>query len=445
MQGAANNLATALGQAGLLGPGQNPKALAQHIVSNLVARGYGAKQGGQLLEQLTNALLGAQRAHGLGMSGKLDKATVALLRSLGIVSTQSSGAQGVLANKDSFERPKTANLPAKVSAQPVSQSKADGALERLANVLEQRMGDFGKTLAGAIRGFAAGAESLGQQIGQLAQRARDGVVAAVTRQPTETQTQDASAKTASQQSPALPAATTSTAAVTANPVGAAAAAAATLQSATTQNRSAVEGHVDPRAAGAQVGDALSDQGRGKKQGQGAGLLGEGEGGEGLDKDAKDQGLGDRDDPDMADGDDGNAASGDDDFANGQRGQASLDDGSDDDGKHYKVPNFSQQLETALGLITREAEQVNKATTYSWDFVLYKPGVYSAKQKADELLHVQVREALPFDQVWEQARVEIGKRIRRYDSQALPPTSAEIQVALRRARVRSAHVKKGLSN
>ena len=109
MQGSVNSLTKALGQAGILKPGQNPRSLAQHIVNNLVARGYGGKVGKQLVDQLKNALLSAQRSHGLNTSGKLDKPTVALLRSMGIVQTQTKSPAGILANKDGFVGPQKAS------------------------------------------------------------------------------------------------------------------------------------------------------------------------------------------------------------------------------------------------------------------------------------------------------------------------------------------------
>lgn len=426
-QGTVGGLAKALGQAGILKPGQNPKAMAQHIVDNLVARGYGGKVGKQLVDQLKNALLSAQRSHGLNTSGKLDKATVALLRSMGIVSTQAKSPAGVLTAKDGFVRPQSAKQKAPQTQLAKAPAKKENSLEKLATVLEQRLGDFGKTLGGMLRGLSDGAGALAQRMGEALGRLTDGGSGAAK----AAEGQDAGQNAANQPA-ALPAATTTASNSAAN----VATANAVLAKAEVNNaRSHSLGEESPKGKGAKVGDALQDQGRGKNQGQGSGLVGEGEGQEGLEKGEGDTGLGDRDDEELAENDAGNASSGDDDFADKKRGHSSLDDGSEDGAGYYKVPKFTAQLDQALQLIVKEEDRANKATTYSWDFVLYKPGVYGAKEQAEELLHVQVREALPFDDVWEQARQEIARRIRRYDSKAKPPTNAEIQVALRRARVK----------
>jgi hypothetical protein len=183
-----------------------------------------------------------------------------------------------------------------------------------------------------------------------------------------------------------------------------------------------------------VGDALSDQGRGK-QGDRAGAIGGGEG-EGAPEEAG-EGDGQSTDPDDdgSERDTGNAPSGDEDFADRERGHAQLDDGSADGEGFYEIPPFSEQIAQALSSIARDPEVATRATTYSWDLVLYKPGVYGARQRADELIHLEVRSATPFDPVWEKARTEIGRILRRYQPGALPPSRAELEVALRRARVR----------
>ncbi len=426
VQGTVNNLARALSQAGLLAPGQDAKSLARHIIGNLRAQGYGGKVGGELLKQLQTVLLAAQRSHGLKTSGKLDKATVALLRSMGVVATAATGPKGVLEAKDGFVRAAPARGKAAAPPPPAAQQK--GNLAKLASLLERNFGEFGKQLGSMLRGLGEGGAALGKAVQQALDGARDALGGAAARLTGNVPGQ-AEAATA-----ALPAARADASASAAASAAAAANAAATKTSEQVRTQT-VNATKDPTMRGKQVGDALSDEGRGNKQGQGTGLIGEGDGEEGLDSEGADEGgLSDQDDDEASERDRGNATSGDEEITDLERGHATLDDGSEADAGHYEVPSFASQLTEALSKIQKEPESATKATTYSWDIMLYKPGIYGAGQKGEELIHLEVREATPFDPIWEKARKEIARILRRYEPDSVPPSQADIQVALRRARV-----------
>ncbi|MFH1807443.1 MAG: peptidoglycan-binding protein [Pseudomonadota bacterium] len=425
VQAVASNLSQMFAAAGMSLSPRDAMALAQHIVKNLVAQGYGAKPQGQLEQQLKQVLQAAQRSHGLNMSGKLDNPTMALLRSLGVVATQTSGPKGVLENKDGFVRQaSTRNAPPEASPK-TEQAVKQSLVENLASLLERNLGDLGKRLGSLLLGLAARGEALGDQVRQ----ALDGLRGAAGEAAARIQGRGAEG----QPQAALPPASVTTAQVA---TSVAAPAAAQVQNGERARSESLLATKDPKDRGAPVGDALSDQGKGK-QGQHAGMLGGGEGEGAPEETGEDDGLSTDPDDDGSERDTGNAPSGDENFADPERGHAQLDDGSAAGEGYYEIPAFEEQVLEALAAIVRDPESATRATTYSWDLVLYKPGVYGAGQKGEELVHLEVQNATPFDPVWDKARGEIGRILRRYQPGALPPSRAEIEVALRRARVREA--------
>ena len=140
------------------------------------------------------------------------------------------------------------------------------------------------------------------------------------------------------------------------------------------------------------------------------------------------------DVDGASGDIGNNYTGDDDDDNDDRGQANVDGDDDDDLAHWEVKPLSQQLEDALLQIVRDNDGDGPAT-YGWDVRLFRPGVYAAKQPAEELLHLVVTRAGPFDAVWQQALAAVNDKLGRYERDAAAVDDAALRRALQRARYR----------
>ena len=86
-------------------------------------------------------------------------------------------------------------------------------------------------------------------------------------------------------------------------------------------------------------------------------------------------------------------------------------------------------------IKRDDTASNRATTYSWDVMFFKPGVYSAGQKAQDLVHLVVSSSTAFDPVWQRAQANLQVMVRRLEKDAPVPTLDDIVGALRQARAR----------
>ncbi len=97
--------------------------------------------------------------------------------------------------------------------------------------------------------------------------------------------------------------------------------------------------------------------------------------------------------------------------------------------------MSLQLEAAFDAIVRD-DDGSGAATYGWQLVLHRPGIYAAKQPAEELLKLTVTNAGPFDPVWTQALDALNDRLSRYESDADPIERDRISRALQRARYSS---------
>jgi hypothetical protein len=191
------------------------------------------------------------------------------------------------------------------------------------------------------------------------------------------------------------------------------------------------------AAGTQRGDEARGQGGpdGASAGKGAGAGGEGSGvvvGGG------------RVDPGDVDGSSdasldergGNNYAGDDDDDDEARGEANVegDDASAFD--HWEVKKLAQQAEEGLAAIVRDDDGAGPAT-YGWELRLFRPGVYSARQPAEELLHLVVKNAGPFDAVWQQALDAVNDKLARYEPGADAVEVPALKLALQRARYRDA--------
>lgn len=187
-------------------------------------------------------------------------------------------------------------------------------------------------------------------------------------------------------------------------------------------RGSVDGQASSGASGQQETTSTTT-GRGSEGGAGTGL------------EAGGDGRVHHGDVDGASDDIGNTYTGDDDDDDERRGLANRDSDADalDDDAHWEVPSLGEQIEEALDAIVRD-DDVNGAATYSWQFVLHKPGVYSARQPAEELLKVAVNRAGPFDPAWQQAVLALNERLERADD-VVTFTLQRLRQALQQARYR----------
>lgn len=168
-------------------------------------------------------------------------------------------------------------------------------------------------------------------------------------------------------------------------------------------------------------------GKGKTGGDGAGLDA---GATGTTTNGDVDGLNDGASDDI-----GNAYAGDDDDDDARRGRANIDDDADDDAGHWEAKKLATQLDEALQKIVRDDDGAGPAT-YAWEVRLHRPGVYGAKQPAEELLRLVVTRAGPFDAVWQQALTAVNDKLRRYEPEAAAVDDATLRIALQRARYRS---------
>lgn len=134
-------------------------------------------------------------------------------------------------------------------------------------------------------------------------------------------------------------------------------------------------------------------------------------------------------------DGGNAPAGDDDVDDERRGHASLDDGGDAEAGHWRVPTLSEQIRAGLEGIARDDDGAG-AATYAWDFTLYRPGVYGARQPSERLFHLVVERAGPFDPLWERARLALNDKLAALEPETRALEAGDFERALRRARVRT---------
>ena len=421
-QGVPNPVAQAVQKAGLVQPGQTPQDAAKAILGQLNGGGFQAPAaaGKDFTSQLAGALKLFQAAAGLPQTGKLDGATAAALKGLG----QETPQAGEKALRDNFEK---------------------GGGPSLLKSGERSRADLAKNSTPDTNFLDALINKLGGDHGVTADRA--GQVGGTKETPTQAQTDAAK--------------DVKKAAEADNSKGATADAKKT--SADNAQQQLDRAHRDPKlqvARGLKAESTRTEEQRRKNslQGKDATELGildeeadedavEGDGGEGSRKGkGGDQSGGghDAEGADLAggtagkDGEEkgqGNASSGLDEDGNPIRGHASIDDGSDDEAGHYQVGSLSEQAFTALAEIKMDQSASNKATTYSWDVMFFKPGIYGPGQKADDLVHLVVQEATAFDPVWQRAQANLQAMIRRVDREGDVPTLDDIVGALRQARAR----------
>lgn len=441
--GGGNALAQSLTNAGLMFPGMNMSSVIQTILKNMAPYGFTpqnqppGQSPSELGNQLKDALASMQKTYGMPANGKLDAATVSLLKQLGVVPPAPSGPAGVLDVKDGFERSAIGNSSA--GAGQLSQAESDSVMQQLRNFVDK---NFGGSLKAFTDWVARTVDNLRNLVGGSREppktdqpppnqptQAREGAQAgqgAATSGAQQTTSKDAQITQQARADRGTPT------------VAAAVQGSAASQSLTTEQQRVANlaGLVNPTGVGLPQGkgDPNAVAGIGQNAGQQArSKVGEG------DEQAK-QAKVDKDGSATDDEEEGkeketaNSYSGDDDFSDDKRGHAQLDLDALAARGPYEIPALSQQVLLALQTIYKEPEQANRATAYRWDVTFYKPGIYSAGQKAQELLHFVVENATSFDPVWEQARGELQKFLNRLEPRAKPLVRGDFEGALRRARV-----------
>jgi hypothetical protein len=408
---------------GLVPAGQSPTDVAKQLLGSLNGNGFQAPPAASkdFATQLSTALRQFQQAKGLTQTGRLDAATADALKNLGLAGApQSPEKPAEKALHDNFERGGASLLKQgeKSRVDVAKNSTPDtNFLDALINKLG---GDKGVTSdrQGVVGGSAETATQTKKAEGttetKKASGDERGSVDAKKARDDAAQPLDRHAREAKQLHVAR-----GLKADTAHPDE-------------LRRRPALFGK-DPTERGildeeADEDDDNGDGGDGKRRGRG----GDRQGGHDVDGADAAGGAGDRAGEET---DKGNAHSGDTHHDDARRGHAVLDDGGEHDVGHYRVPSVSEQAFAALERIQRDKTAANKATTYSWDVMFFRPGVYSAGQKADELVHLVVKEATAFDPVWQRAQANVQAMIRKLDKEAPVPTLDDIIAALRQARAR----------
>ncbi len=416
-----------LNDAGLLKGGTKPHDAAAGLLGRLAKAGFNAPPGQGLAPSLTAMLKQFQAKQGLPQSGKLDVATAAALQTAGVLhQAEPAAAQQQKSVKDGFEKnaPSLLKQGEQKRADLVNQGTPDtNFLDALINQLGTGGPNEG-TSATDIKGAAAGAEARNVETQQKLAESKKGE-GVNKKGSTVTSDKDVPTPGAQQLDRG-------------NAQGVKVARglrAETTKTDEKRRKDALAG-ADPTELGIldeeAEEDALEGAGDDGKKRRGHG--GEQEQG-GADADgASSGGSGVGAEADASERDRGNASSGDE-RMHDERGHASLDDGSEAEAGYYRVPPVSEQCFTALARITKDAAQDNRATTFSWDVTFFKPGTYGPGQKAQELVHLVVDKATPFDAVWSKAQANLAALVKRVDGDGAVPTLDDIVGAIRQARAR----------
>ncbi len=404
---------------GLVNSGTNAKQVAQGILQNLASAGFSAPPKGDLGAKLQSALKSFQQANGLPKTGLLDAATITALKNKGVVENPEAQQAQQKAAQDGFDKAGFGLLKQgeKGRADLVQSGTPD---TNFLDALIDKLGPGGPNEGMSAKDVAGAAQAQEAQVNaQQVSEAKKGEGAQKKGSTTDAQ-KDIELPTNQQ----LDRGTSSGVKVARGLKSEA------QKTEEKRRKNALAGH-DPTEAGAEEGDDLEGVGEDGKRRRGKGGDHDGGDDEGEER-AGSAGPGDEDGTER---DRGNAHSGDEDHANNKRGNASIDDGSVPDAGHYRVPSISEQAFAALDKIQKDASVENRATTYSWDVMFYKPGVYAAGQKAQDLVHLVVESATAFDQVWSRAQANLNVLVRRTDPDGAVPTLDDIIQAIRQARAR----------
>ncbi|MDP2345841.1 MAG: peptidoglycan-binding protein [Deltaproteobacteria bacterium] len=408
-----------------LQPGQPPKTTAEQVLTGLKGKGFEAPPAApkDLGAQLAGALKQFQAGNGLPQTGGLDAKTGEALKNAGISGAPPEPAQK--ATKDDFERgaPSLLKQGAQQRADIAKNSTPDtNFLDALLNKLG---GDQGVT--SDKQGQVGGAAQTSSETAKSDQ-AKD------VKKASEAESKSASTSEAKKASAQEQQQLDKAKDKDKDKLQVARGLKANETKTEEQRRKNALAGKDPTEKGILDEEAdeeatEGDGGDGKKKGKGGDQAGGGHDAEAS---------GDAGGAGAADGNEksrGNAHSGDEDHGDPSRGHASVDDGSGDGPGHYKVGSLSEQAFAALLKIVKDPSATNKATTYSWDVVFFKPGVYGPGQKAQDLVHLVVTSATAFDPVWQKAQANLHVLIRKLERDTPVPTLDDILAALRQLRAR----------
>jgi hypothetical protein len=380
----APSLVDVLTRVGLLSGGKDPLKVAAQLLGNLVAKGFGAGVG-NVEAALKTSIAAFQRAQGLPVTGQLDAATANAMNAQGLLP-----GQGVHQFQDGFEK-----RPPKTTIVDDAAKKQNAALGGLAAKLSEAIGSV---LGGLFGQKAPAPTTEGKGQGPSESPAGDKKGGAT----------DGGTTTASGH--------------------------AAQQSSSEKARSDGRGFADPTMRGVREGDVLAERGR-AALGEKAGTTGGGEEAKGARKKTGVAGSATDGDDDGTEDHRGNASSGDEAFDE-REGHASLDDESASERGHWRVPAVDVQAQRLLDAIRREPEVENRAAAYSLDVRFYRPGVYGAGQKGDEILHVVVTGASALDPTWEKVVARVTALVEQHAPGRVAPDLDDFKAALRVARYRS---------
>ncbi len=412
---------------GLVPAGQSPADVAKQLLGTLNGKGFQAPTGASkdFATQLSASLRQFQQAQGLAQTGRLDAGTADALKNLGLAGAPASPEKPAeKALRDNFERGGASLLKQGEKSRVDVAKNSTPDTNFLDALLNKLGGDKGVT--SDKQGFVGGSAETSTQT-----KKADGAVEVKKASSDDKGSVDAKRAKDDASQPLDRNAREAKQLQVARGLKAEQAKVDELR-----RRHALAGK-DPTERGildeeADEEDNSGDGGDGQRRGRGGDRRG-GHDAEGADATG---GAGERPGEHA---ERGNAHSGDTKHDDPRRGHAVLDDLLDAEGEHdpghYRVPSVSEQAFAALERIQRDKAASNKATTYSWDVTFYRPGVYSAGQKADELVHLVVKEASAFDPAWQRAQANLQAMIRRVDRDAPIPTVDDIVGALRQARAR----------
>ncbi len=413
--------AKVLQELGLVKPGMSALQVTQNLLGALRAGGF-PTMGGALAQQLSAALSAFQRANGLPVTGQLDQATAALLQKHGLLPTNLGASGGVLNVKDGFEGKRAQTDGNAASAA----SKPDANLQQLlSNVVKAAVDGSQKAmefLAGMF-GLGGGGVAAGGQGGEAGHgnaAAQGGaVVADASNSAARTVDGSASGKGSDGQG---------------RHDGSGLARDVAGQQSKKSANEKVRSKAGLKDALARGVDDDEDGEQGLEDGEGEGASqGDGEGG-GAEDGAFTTGTRDGDE-DGSERWQGNASSGDSDKDDERRGHATLDDYWDAARGHYAIPSVAEQWRRALDQVRKDSDATNRTTTYTWDVRFYKPGVYGAGQKGQEILHLVVQEATAFDRAWARSVDALSALVKVHDGDDVDtPVKEDMLRAIRRARV-----------
>ncbi|MBM4281873.1 MAG: hypothetical protein FJ137_14330 [Deltaproteobacteria bacterium] len=410
----------ALQDGGLVKPGKTPADAAKALLGGLKDAGFQAppQAGKELGAQLAGALKGFQQARGLPPTGRVDGATAEALKNLGAPPEPTATER---ASKDGFERAAPSLL--KQGEQQRADAMKSGSpdtnfLDALLNklggdhgVTADRKGYVGGTAEAATNAAKTDAAGEAKRVNEAEQKSGSTADAQKSAREDSAQQLDRAKESKVQVARGLKAEQTRTEEQR-------------RKDALFGKNPTERGILDDEADDDDAGEGGDGKQRGRGGDQQAGAHGDGSDTAGG-SDARDGNERRR----------GNAQSGSGDDGDPSRGVASIDDGSGVDADHYRVSTLSEQAFAALGKIQKDPQDGLRATTYSWDVVFYKPGIYAAGQKAQDLVHLVVMSATAFDPIWQKAQANLQVLVRKLERDGAVPSFDDLVAALRQARAR----------